>query len=128
MNLSKGLIKADIVAARQAIDYFNSKKIKDIKNVAAFHLQQASEKLIKYQIYHQVSSVDNRRMYTHDLSRLMDYAAAENIGLYIPKYIREHVNQITEWEAGSRYDISFSVRIDTLKKCYDIVKEWEECI
>lgn len=31
---------------------------------------------------------------------------------------------ITDWEAGSRYDIHFSIRIDTLKKMYQIVNEW----
>ena len=41
--LSKGLIKADIIASKQAIEYFegkNIKNIKDIKNIAAYHLQQ----------------------------------------------------------------------------------------
>ena len=50
MRLSKNLIKADIIAARQAIDYYEKKQIKDIKNIAAYHLQQAAEKLIKLQI------------------------------------------------------------------------------
>lgn len=53
-EISKGYIKADIIAAKQAIDYFDDNKIKDIKNVAAYHLQQATEKLIKYQIYEQL--------------------------------------------------------------------------
>ena len=47
MKLTKGLIKADIIAAKQAIEYFEQKNNKDIKNVAAYHLQQAAEKLIK---------------------------------------------------------------------------------
>ena len=51
MKLTKGLIKADIIAARQAMEYFGQTKNKDIKNIAAYHLQQAAEKLIKIQIY-----------------------------------------------------------------------------
>lgn len=51
MELTKSIIKADIIAARQAIEYFEQKGIKEIKNIAAYHLQQAAEKLIKYQIY-----------------------------------------------------------------------------
>ena len=58
--------KADIIAAKQAIEYFEQKGIKEIKNIAAYHLQQAAEKLIKYQIYQGLESTDNRRMYTHD--------------------------------------------------------------
>ena len=73
--------------------------IKTSKNVAAYHLQQAAEKLIKLQIYSALQSTDNRRMYTHDLNKLIDYAESEKLSLYIPKYIREHMNTITEWEA-----------------------------
>lgn len=126
MKLTKGLIKADIIAARQAIDYFDKHRIKDIKNVAAYHLQQASEKLLKIQIYNIIVDTNNRRMYTHDLSKLIEYAETEGLDLIVPKYIRDHVNTITEWEAGSRYDIGFSIRIDTLKKCYAEVVDWDK--
>jgi len=56
MILSKGIIRADILAARRAIEDFEETGIKDIKNIAAYHLQQASEKLIKLQIYSHASS------------------------------------------------------------------------
>ena len=128
MKLTKGLIKADIIAARQAMEYFGQTKNKDIKNIAAYHLQQAAEKLIKIQIYKLQRSTDNKRMYTHDLSKLIDYAESENLNLNVPNYIRDHVNSITEWEAGSRYDIGFSIRIDTLKKCYEVIAEWESTV
>ena len=128
MKLTKGLIKADIIAAKQAIEYFEQKNNKDIKNVAAYHLQQAAEKLIKLQIYSAIQSTDNKRMYTHDLNKLIDYAESEKFSLNVPKYIYEHLNTITEWEAGSRYDIGFSIRIDTLKKAYEVISEWEKSI
>ena len=85
MKLTKGLIKADIIAAGQAIEYFEQKNHKNIKNVAAYHLQQAAEKLIKLQIYSVLQSTDNRRMYTHDLNKLIDYAESEKLTLNIPK-------------------------------------------
>ena len=102
--------------------------MKDIKNVAAYHLQQAAEKLIKYQIYQNLNTINNHSVYTHDLSRLIGYAVSEGIQLNIPDYIYDHMNSITEWEAGSRYDIAFSIRIDTLKKCYNVIEEWEKQI
>lgn len=74
MSLTKSLIMADIIAARQAIAYYDEKGIKDIKNIAAYHLQQAAEKLIKIQIYQGVSGINNRELYTHDLRRLTGYA------------------------------------------------------
>ncbi len=42
----KGLIKADIIASKQAIEYFEEKNIKDIKNIAAYHLQQVGRILL----------------------------------------------------------------------------------
>ena len=126
MKLTKGLIRADIIAAKQAIAFFEEKKVKDIKNIAAYHLQQASEKIIKYQIYKVLSDTDNRKMYTHDLSKLREYADSEGIPLIVPEYIDDHLNSITDWEAGSRYDIGFSIRIDTLKKCAEAIEAWEK--
>ena len=61
MKLTKGLIKADIIAARQAMEYFGQTRNKDIKNIAAYHLQQAAEKLIKIQIYKLQQSTDNKK-------------------------------------------------------------------
>lgn len=78
MILAKGLIKADIIAAKQAIDYYDTNGIKDIKNVAAYHLQQATEKLIKYQIYRSGETINNSQMYTHNIERLIVYG--ESLG------------------------------------------------
>ena len=128
MRLTKSLIKADIIAAKQAIDYYDQHQIKDMKNIAAYHLQQAAEKILKYQIYQAASTVDHHRMYTHDISRLIDYARNQKLDLIIPEYIWDHANSITDWEAGSRYDIGFTIRIDVLKKCYEAIAEWEKMI
>ena len=126
MSLTKGLIMADIIAARQAIAYYDEKRIKDIKNIAAYHLQQAAEKLIKIQIYQGVSGINNRELYTHDLRRLTGYANTQGITLVVPEYIQNHMISITDWEAGSRYDIGFSVRIDVLKKTLEVISQWAE--
>ena len=124
MKLTKSLIKADLIAAGQAIEYYDRKKIKDIKNIAAYHLQQAAEKLIKYQIYLGINNTNNKKMLTHDLSKLIEYAEAEGLAIFVPDYIRDHANRISDWEAGSRYDIGFSIRIDTLKTTFDVVSRW----
>lgn len=47
MELSMGLIKADLLTARQGIIMYKNKEIKKVKNQAAYHLQQAAEKMIK---------------------------------------------------------------------------------
>lgn len=68
--------------------------------------------------------MNNAQMYTHQIEKLILYADSLGINPIIPDYIRENSLVITAWEAGSRYDIGFSIRIDTLKKCYEIIDEW----
>ena len=98
--------------------------MKDIKNIAAYHIQQAVEKNIKYQIYKSGVSINNAQMYTHNIEKLIIYGDSLNIQFYVPDYIRTNSLKITDWEAGSRYDIGFSIRIDTLKKTYNSITEW----
>lgn len=54
MNLTMSLIKADLIAAAQAIDHYEEYKLKDIKNVAVIiynKLQKSSSKY-KYMLKH----------------------------------------------------------------------------
>ncbi len=128
MKLTKGLIKADIIAAKQSIEFFEAGGVKDIKNIAAYHLQQATEKLIKYQIYNSGVEFDASQMYTHNIERLILYGESLGVALNVPAYIREKSLRITDWEAGSRYDVSFAVRIDILKKTYSVIEAWYSSI
>ncbi len=107
MNLTMSLVKADIVAAKQAIDYYEKTKYKDIKNIAAYHLQQASEKLIKIQIYSKADNLNYANLYTHNIEKLLAYSEKLDISIYVPQFIRENSLVLTEWEAGSRYNVGF---------------------
>ena len=126
MILTIGLIKADLITAGQAIEYFEATSNKNIKNIAAYHLQQATEKLIKYQIYRATANPNNTKLYTHNIEKLIVYADSLDTGIDIPVYVRKRSLEITEWEAGSRYDIGFTARIDTLKRTYSEIENWIE--
>lgn len=43
LELSMKLIKADLLMAKQGIELYKNHEIKEIKNQAAYHLQQAAE-------------------------------------------------------------------------------------
>jgi hypothetical protein len=43
MKLSKSLIKADIIAANQAIEYYDNNNIRDIKNIIGLKLFNSRE-------------------------------------------------------------------------------------
>lgn len=118
----------DIHIAAKAIEMCDDATIglqKRYKAQAAYHLQQAAEKLIKAQIYQLVSvPVNDHRMYTHNLANLVSYAGTVGVALHLPEYVRKHLHEITSWEAESRYDLHFSVRIDTLKRCQEELQQW----
>ena len=42
----------------------------------------------------------------------------------MPKYVTDNSLVITDWEAGSRYDVGFAIRIDTLKKAFNEAECW----
>jgi HEPN domain-containing protein len=125
LELSYGIIWADIVMAKQGIEvYKNNTKLKDIKNMCAYHLQQAVEKLIKIQIYKSGIKYDDKSMYSHNISSLLSYANSIGVSILIPQSIFDNSTIISTWEAGSRYDLHFAVRIDTLEKSLAVVEKW----
>ena len=128
MQLTMSLIKADLIAARQAIEYYDKHEAKDIKTIAAYHIQQAAEKLIKIQIYAGSAPVDHTKLYTHNLEKLIGYAETLQVDLLLPKFIRDNSLILTDWEAGSRYDLRFRIRIDTLRKALNETDKWYEAV
>ena len=124
MDLSFDLIKGDIIAAKQAIDYYRNHKISSIKNVAAFHLQQATEKLIKIQIYQNSDNINHSQFYTHNIERLLFYAEQNNIPVIVPDIVVEQSNIITNWATESRYMIDFKVKINELDSFFEVLKQW----
>ena len=118
------LIKADIIMARQGIELYKSDEIKEVKNQAAYHLQQAAEKMIKIQIYRSGVPYENKSLYVHNLKVLIHYAELLDFGVSIPDFIRKNALIISDWEASSRYDIHFTIKITSLEKCYKEVTSW----
>ena len=125
--ISVGQIKADIIMAEKAIEEAKAstpKLSKFLKGQAGYHIQQATEKIIKYQIYNSGAKTDNTKMYKHSINDLITYANTLGIDILIPSFIDKHAIQITSWEAEGRYNIHFVARMDTLEKHLSIVKHW----
>ena len=122
--LSMGLIKMNIISAKQAINYFDETGFKTVKNGAAYDLQQACEKMLKIQLYSSGKPLNNRKLYTHNLRLLYDYGCSLGIKFITNKYCLSNMDTITSWEAESRYDLHFSININTLKACLRNVEYW----
>lgn len=101
-----------------------TKNKKYLRAQAAYHLQQACEKLIKIQIYASGKQVRNDKIYKHSLQSLSEYAEEIGIELIIPDYISDNLEIITSWEAEGRYDMHMVVRKDRLQKTCIETKAW----
>lgn len=126
-SISIGQIEADLFVVKELLSMINSlpsSKSKYYKGLAAYHLQQSVEKLIKYQIYRSESEIDNYRMYKHSLDELILYGESLDVELFVPEWISNKRFVITDWEAKGRYDMHFVVRKDTLERCYNEVDDW----
>ena len=77
-----------------------------IYDTAAYHIQQAIEKSIKY-FLHDVYEVDDtsKRFRTHNLSDLILQLSLKDSS-FIPNHqdLIDMVSEISDWEAGSRYN------------------------
>ena len=99
LELSMKLIKADLLMAQQGIELYKNREIKEIKNQAAYHLQQAAEKLIKIQIYNSGVSYNNKSLYVHNLKSLIAYIDSLQIDNVIPEIIRKNALIMgSEWK------------------------------
>ena len=123
--LTKALV--GIINAKQALNNFEQTNIKDLKNTAAYNVQQAIEYLLKYCIYncekYHKESTQFKQLYTHNLALMIrEYCVPYEIN--VPKMICKNAELYTSWEAESRYSLGFSVRLDSLQKAIDYTETW----
>lgn len=116
--------KADIRASRSALEAVRAKEgnEKATKGIAAYHAQQAIEKIIKAEIYRVNPDISHRKMYTHKIYDLC--ALAESYGIKIPRGIKNKAYMYSDWEAAGRYDLHFSVRTDSVEKALRLAENW----
>ena len=60
----------------------------------------------------------------YEIANGIDYGDSLGIVFDVPKYVRDKCLIITGWEAGSRYDVGFSIRINVLKKTLLVIRTW----
>lgn len=89
-----------------------------ILNNAAYHLQQAVEKVLKGSLECVGVTVPN----THKITKLLSMAANNGANLVITDWIDEHSEMLSEWEAESRYNMDFLVEKRKLDKAVDEIQ------
>ena len=116
----------DIRLFRSArLDYETAKKLWEtawedemILNNAAYHLQQAVEKILKAALECVGVTVPN----THKITRLLSMITANGAGLVITDWIDDHSEMLSEWEAETRYNMDFIVEKRKLDRAMEEIE------
>ena len=106
------LIDADIVTAEWALVQANQ------LGIAAYHIQQAFEKLLKLVLYSQNVFVPK----THDLYTLVRKVKKQ--GLQVPVELQNNATFYTHWEAACRYDYDDIPNVSDVQFALQIVKQY----
>lgn len=93
-----------------------------MQNMAAYHVQQAIEKVIKQLI------IDKRGYgnIEHDIERLIQDAKTEEIS--IPDWVEENSYEISKWATTIRYNSNFKTNRDSIFEYIKNTKKWIESI
>ena len=91
-----------------------------ILNNAAYHLQQAVEKVLKGALECVGVTVPN----THKITKLISMVINNGANLVITEWIDEHSEMLSEWEAESRYNMDFLVEKRKLDRAMEEIREF----
>ncbi len=83
-----------------------------ILNNAAYHLQQAVEKVLKGALECVGVTVPN----THKITKLLSMVRNNGANIVITDWIDDHSEMLSEWEAETRYNMDFLVEKRKLDK------------
>lgn len=86
-------------------------------NVIAYHLQQALEKCIKFQL--EMKGVQYE--YTHNIGDLLDSSRDVKVGMDIN--LRAELASITSWESKTRYIKGYRVELESIKQIMPLIQE-----
>lgn len=113
-------VQADLVVSRFLLDNF-SKPSAEL-DLAAYHMQQAVEKLI----VHQILVVTTTYKKTHDINRLIAEASKHNI--LVPMNIKKMGKNLKIYESLGRYNSAFITDTNRLYEYYKDIEKYFDLI
>lgn len=87
-------------------------------NFVGYHLQQAVEIAIKYELTR--NAVPYHK--THDITQLIQLANNNGIDLKLPEYIDDHSEMFTLWESRTRYIVNYRLEKRKIEKALNEVQ------
>lgn len=88
------------------------------QNAAAYHTEQAIEKMIKHLLIKHRGHGNN----THDIGQLV--ADAKNEKIILPAWVDENSYEISKWSTTIRYNSNFKTNRDRILEFNKKIHEW----
>lgn len=88
-------------------------------NYIGYHLQQAVELNLKYQL--EMSGIEYPK--THDIDQLLRIGKENNADLLVTEYIEDHSEMFSLWEARTRYVLNYHLEERKIDAALKGVKE-----
>lgn len=109
------LAKNDAKVAKILLNLANDELM---QNTAAYHIEQAFEKILKSII------VDNggQAGITHSIMELSK--DLEEMNINIPEWVKENDDEITAWSTTIRYNANFKADHDIIEKVISLTENW----
>lgn len=112
-----GIAKADLRMAALALGTTNDEIM---QNMAAYHTQQAIEKIIKNELV----AARGYAGVEHDLNILV--ADAKASGVTVPEWVDQNSYEISRWATTIRYNSNFRTNRDAIVQYGALAAEWLE--
>ncbi|MBO5522230.1 MAG: HEPN domain-containing protein [Roseburia sp.] len=109
------IAKADLKTAKRCVD----SQDKYEKHIAAYHTQQAVEKIVKY-----LAAQQGLNLWGHNIAKLISQCRGR--GIKIPSEIERNADVYTMWETVSRYYPTQRIRRDSIQKAIHYTEMWIE--
>lgn len=107
------IAKADLRTAKRCV----VSEDKYEKHIAAYHTQQAIEKIIKY-----LAAQWGLNLWGHNIAKLISQCRETDIN--IPDEIKRNADVYTMWETISRYYPTQRIRRDSIQKAIRCTEMW----
>lgn len=107
------IAKADLRTAKRCVDSDDKYE----KHIAAYHTQQAIEKMIKY-----LAEQQGLNLWGHNIAKLISQCRGK--GINIPDEIERNADVYTLWETVSRYYPTQRIRRDSIQKAIRVTEMW----
>ena len=91
-------------------------------NYVGYHLQQAVEIAIKYEL--SIHAVPYQK--TDDITQLIQLANQNGVDLNLPEYIDDHSEMFTLWESRTRYIINYRLEKRKIERALEEVRKMLE--